>query len=209
MFKFEELEKSLKESYFLNSNGVNNTNNPINAEIIKQSIGELFKLRNDFVFLHISVKGSNFGDLHTLLNEYYKKADDDIDTLLELYVGVFKKSFNLNEFKNSSVLDNSIFGIKKILGEFLSTLDKIKTEFSKLGNDSINSKIDGIAEYYFKQYTFIIDGYLSDIREDGADSGGDCSSNADSSNGTTSSDIASVDNRFPEIIKRKKFRKKF
>lgn len=209
MFKFEELEKSLKESYFLNSN------NSLNSELIKQNIGELFKLRNDFVFLHISVKGSNFGDLHTLLNEYYKKADYDIDSLLELYVGVFKKSFNLNEFRNSSVLDNSVFRIKKILGEFLSTLEKIKTEFSKLGNDAINSQIDGIAEYYFKQYTFIIDGYLSDIREDEGAVSGDCSSGADSSNaanattGTSSADIASVDNRFPEIIKRKKFRRNF
>lgn len=203
MFKFEELEKSLNENYVLNSG------NSLNSELIKQNIGELFKLRNDFVFLHISVKGSNFGDLHTLLNEYYKKADDDIDSLLELYVGVFKKSFNLNEFRNSSVLDNSISRIKKILGEFLSTLEKIKTEFSKLGNDAINSQIDGIAEYYFKQYTFIIDGYLSEIREDDGAVSGDCSSGADSSNGTSSADIASVDNRFPEIIKRKKFRRNF
>ena len=210
MFKFEELEKSLNENYFLSANGVNNS---INSEIIKHSIGELFKLRNDFVFLHISVKGSNFGDLHTLLNEYYKKADDDIDALLELYVGVFKKSFNLNEFKNSSVLDNSVFRIKKILGEFLNTLDKIKTEFGKLGNDAINSKIDGIAEYYFKQYTFIIDGYLSEIREDDGASAvsGDCAdcASAGSSTGTSSSDIATVDNRFPEIVKRKKFRRNF
>lgn len=205
MFKFEKLEKSLNENYFVNSE------NSLNSELIKQNIGELFKLRNDLVFLHISVKGSNFGELHTLLNEYYKKADDDIDSLLELYVGVFKKSFNLNEFRNSSVLDNSILRIKKILGEFLSTLEKIKTEFSKLRNDAINSQIDGIAEYYFKQYTFIIDGYLSEIREDEGAVSGDCAdcASADSSNGTSSADIATVDNRFPEIIKRKKFRKKF
>ena len=108
------------ENYFLSANGVNNS---INSEIIKQSIGELFKLRNDFVFLHISVKGSNFGDLHTLLNEYYKKADDDIDALLELYVGVFKKGFNLNEFKNSSVLDNSVFRIKNVWFFSLPAID--------------------------------------------------------------------------------------
>lgn len=204
MFKFEELEKSLNENYFLSPK----SSNSINPEIVKRNIGELFRLRNDFVFLHISVKSSNFRDLHDLLNEYYKHADDDIDTLLELYVGVFKKSFNLNEFKNSSILDNSIFGIKKILGEFLSTLDKIKSEFSKLENAAINSKIDEIAEYYFKQYSFIIDGYLSDIHEDdGAAAGADCADYSDGTIGTSSADIATVDNRFPEIVKRKKFRR--
>ena len=53
----------------------------------------------------------------------------------------------------------------------------------------------GIAEYYFKQSNFIIPGYLSDIKEDDGSSEG--------SVGTTSGDIATVDNRFPEIIKRK------
>lgn len=212
MFKFEKLEKSLNENYVLNSG------NSLNSEIVKQNIGKLFKLRNDLVFLHISVKGSNFNELHSLLNEYYKHLDDVIDSLLELYVGIFKKSFNLNEFKFSDTnSDNSIFRIKKILGEILSVLDKIKTEFSKLENDAINSQIDGIAEYYFKQYTFIIDGFLGDIREDegGVSAGGDCADCADcvdcasASNGTSSGDIATVDNRFPEIVKRKKFRENF
>ena len=47
----------------------------------------------------------------------------------------------------------------------------------------------------FKQSNFIIPGYLSDIKEDDGSSEG--------SVGTTSGDIATVDNRFPEIIKRK------
>lgn len=213
MFKFENF---LFENYFSSEKNSN-------SEIVKQNIGKLFKLRNDLVFLHISVKGSNFNELHSLLNEYYKHLDDDIDSLLELYVGIFKKSFNLNEFKFSDTnSDNSIFRIKKILGEILSVLDKIKTEFSKLENDAINSQIDGIAEYYFKQYTFIIDGFLGDIREDegGVSAGGDCAGGdcadcadcvdcASASNGTSSGDIATVDNRFPEIVKRKKFREKF
>ena len=66
---------------------------------------------------------------------------------------------------------------------------------SNLGNDAVDSKIDGIAEYYFKQSNFIIPGYLSDIKEDDGSSEG--------SVGTTSGDIATVDNRFPEIVKRK------
>ena len=188
MFKFENF---LFENYFSSEKNSNS-----NSEIIKQNIGKLFKLRNDLVFLHISVKGSNFNELHSLLNEYYNHLDDDIDSLLELYVGIFKKSFNLNEFKFSDTnSDKSVSRIKKVLGEILSVLDKIKSEFGKMENSAVDSKIDGIAEYYFKQYTFIIDGYFSDIHEDEGSSEG--------SVGTTSGDIATVDNRFPEIVKRK------
>ena len=191
MFKFENF---LFENYFSSEKNSNS-----NSEIIKQNIGKLFKLRNDLVFLHISVKGSNFNELHSLLNEYYNHLDDDIDSLLELYVGIFKKSFNLNEFKFSDTdSDKSVSRIKKVLGEILSVLDKIKSEFGKMENSAVDSKIDGIAEYYFKQYTFIIDGYcaqFSDIHEDDGSSEG--------SVGTSSSDIATVDNRFPEIVKRK------
>ena len=153
MFKFENF---LFENYFSSEKNSNS-----NSEIIKQNIGKLFKLRNDLVFLHISVKGSNFNELHSLLNEYYNHLDDDIDSLLELYVGIFKRSFNLNEFKFSDTnSDKSVSRIKKVLGEILSVLDKIKSEFSKMENAAVDSKIDGIAEYYFKQYTFIIDGYF-------------------------------------------------
>ena len=194
MFKFENF---LFENYFSSEKNSN-------SEIIKQNIGKLFKLRNDLVFLHISVKGSNFNELHSLLNEYYKHLDDDIDSLLELYVGIFKKSFNLNEFKFSdSDSDKSVSRIKKVLGEILSVLDKIRSEFGIMENAAVDSKIDGIAEYYFKQYTFIIDGYFSDIHEDEGGEGGECSGDC-STTGTTSSDIATVDNRFPEIVKRKR-----
>lgn len=190
MFKFEQLEKDLTEMY-----SVSNSEN-VNSELVKKLIGEFFSARNDLVFLHISIKGSNFNELHTLLNEYYDHTDSDIDTLLELYVSVFKKSFNLNEFHFSSeILKADVFNIKIVLDRILKILEKIKSEMSKLGNDAVDSKIDGIAEYYFKQSNFIIPGYLSDIKEDDGSSEG--------SVGTTSGDIATVDNRFPEIIKRK------
>ena len=134
--------------------------------------------------------------MHTLLNEYYDHSDSDIDTLLELYVSVFKKSFNLNEFHFSSeIVKADVFNIKIVLDRILKILEKIKSEMSKLGNDAVDSKIDSIAEYYFKQSNFIIPGYLSDIKEDDGSSEG--------SAGTTSGDIATVDNRFPEIVKRK------
>ena len=174
---------------------VSNSGN-VNSELVKKLIGEFFSARNDLVFLHISIKGSNFNELHTLLNEYYDHTDSDIDTLLELYVSVFKKSFNLNEFHFSSeIVKADVFNIKIVLDRILKILEKIKSEMSKLGNDAVDSKIDGIAEYYFKQSNFIIPGYLSDIKEDDGSSEG--------SAGTTSGDIATVDNRFPEIIKRK------
>ena len=190
MFKFEQLEKDLTEMYSVSNSG------NVNSELVKKLIGEFFSARNDLVFLHISIKGSNFNELHTLLNEYYDHTDSDIDTLLELYVSVFKKSFNLNEFHFSSeILKADVFNIKIILDRILKILEKIKSEMSKLGNDAVDSKIDGIAEYYFKQSNFIIPGYLSDIKEDDGSSEG--------SVGTTSGDIATVDNRFPEIIKRK------
>ena len=190
MFKFEQLEKDLTEMY-----SVSNSEN-VNSELVKKLIGEFFSARNDLVFLHISIKGSNFNELHTLLNEYYDRTDSDIDTLLELYVSVFKKSFNLNEFHFSSeILKADVFNIKIVLDRILKILEKIKSEMSKLGNDAVDSKIDSIAEYYFKQSNFIIPGYLSDIKEDDGSSEG--------SVGTTSGDIATVDNRFPEIIKRK------
>ena len=190
MFKFEQLEKDLTEMYSVSNSG------NVNSELVKKLIGEFFSARNDLVFLHISIKGSNFNELHTLLNEYYDHTDSDIDTLLELYVSVFKKSFNLNEFHFSSeILKADVFNIKIVLDRILKILEKIKSEMSKLGNDAVDSKIDGIAEYYFKQSNFIIPGYLSDIKEDDGSSEG--------SVGTTSGDIATVDNRFPEIIKRK------
>ena len=190
MFKFEQLEKDLTEMYSVSNSG------NVNSELVKKLIGEFFSARNDLVFLHISIKGSNFNELHTLLNEYYDHTDSDIDTLLELYVSVFKKSFNLNEFHFSSeILKADVFNIKIILDRILKILEKIKSEMSKLGNDAVDSKIDSIAEYYFKQSNFIIPGYLSDIKEDDGSSEG--------SVGTTSGDIATVDNRFPEIIKRK------
>ena len=190
MFKFEQLEKDLTEMYSVSNSG------NVNSELVKKLIGEFFSARNDLVFLHISIKGSNFNELHTLLNEYYDHTDSDIDTLLELYVSVFKKSFNLNEFHFSSeIFKADVFNIKIVLDRILKILEKIKSEMSKLGNDAVDSKIDGIAEYYFKQSNFIIPGYLSDIKEDDGSSEG--------SVGTTSGDIATVDNRFPEIIKRK------
>ena len=190
MFKFEQLENALTEMYSV-SNSVN-----VNSELVKKLIGEFFSARNDLVFLHISIKGSNFNELHTLLNEYYDRTDSDIDTLLELYVSVFKKSFNLNEFHfTSDIVKANVFNIKIVLDRILKILEKIKSEMSKLGNDAVDSKIDGIAEYYFKQSNFIIPGYLSDIKEDDGSSEG--------SVGTTSGDIATVDNRFPEIVKRK------
>ena len=190
MFKFEQLEKDLTEMYSVSNSG------NVNSELVKKLIGEFFSARNDLVFLHISIKGSNFNELHTLLNEYYDHTDSDIDTLLELYVSVFKKSFNLNEFHFSSeIVKANVFNIKIVLDRILKILEKIKSEMSKLGNDAVDSKIDGIAEYYFKQSNFIIPGYLSDIKEDDGSSEG--------SAGTTSGDIATVDNRFPEIIKRK------
>ena len=190
MFKFEQLEKDLTEMYSVSNSG------NVNSELVKKLIGEFFSARNDLVFLHISIKGSNFNELHTLLNEYYDHTDSDIDTLLELYVSVFKKSFNLNEFHfTSEIVKANVFNIKIVLDRILKILEKIKSEMSKLGNDAVDSKIDGIAEYYFKQSNFIIPGYLSDIKEDDGSSEG--------SAGTTSGDIATVDNRFPEIIKRK------
>ena len=190
MFKFEQLEKDLTEMYSVSNSG------NVNSELLKKLIGEFFSARNDLVFLHISIKGSNFNELHTLLNEYYDRTDSDIDTLLELYVSVFKKSFNLNEFHFSSeIVKADVFNIKIVLDRILTILEKIKSEMSKLGNDAVDSKIDSIAEYYFKQSNFIIPGYLSDIKEDDGSSEG--------SVGTTSGDIATVDNRFPEIIKRK------
>ena len=190
MFKFEQLEYALTEMY-----SVSNSEN-VNSELVKKLIGEFFSARNDLVFLRISIKGSNFNELHTLLNKYYDHADSDIDTLLELYVSVFKKSFNLNEFKfTSEITKANVLNIKIVLDRILKILEKIKLEMSKLGNDAVDSKIDGIAEYYFKQSNFIIPGYLSDIKEDDGSSEG--------SVGTTSGDIATVDNRFPEIVKRK------
>lgn len=190
MFKFEQLEKDLTEMYSVSNSG------NVNSELVKKLIGEFFSARNDLVFLHISIKGSNFNELHTLLNEYYDHTDSDIDTLLELYVSVFKKSFNLNEFHFSSeIVKADVFNIKIVLDRILKILEKIKSEMSKLGNDAVDSKIDSIAEYYFKQSNFIIPGYLSDIKEDDGSSEG--------SVGTTSGDIATVDNRFPEIVKRK------
>ena len=174
---------------------VSNSGN-VNSELVKKLIGEFFSARNDLVFLHISIKGSNFNELHTLLNEYYDRTDSDIDTLLELYVSVFKKSFNLNEFHfTSDIVKANVFNIKIVLDRILKILERIKSEMSKLGNDAVDSKIDSIAEYYFKQSNFIIPGYLSDIKEDDGSSEG--------SVGTTSGDIATVDNRFPEIVKRK------
>lgn len=190
MFKFEQLEKDLTEMYSVSNSG------NVNSELVKKLIGEFFSARNDLVFLHISIKGSNFNELHTLLNEYYDRTDSDIDTLLELYVSVFKKSFNLNEFHfTSEIVKADVFNIKIVLDRILKILERIKSEMSKLGNDAVDSKIDSIAEYYFKQSNFIIPGYLSDIKEDDGSSEG--------SVGTTSGDIATVDNRFPEIIKRK------
>ena len=190
MFKFEQLENALTEMYSVSNSG------NVNSELVKKLIGEFFSARNDLVFLHISIKGSNFNELHTLLNEYYDHTDSDIDTLLELYVSVFKKSFNLNEFHFSSdIVKANVFNIKIVLDRILKILERIKSEMSKLGNDAIDSKLDGIAEYYFKQSNFIIPGYLSDIKEDDGSSEG--------SVGTTSGDIATVDNRFPEIVKRK------
>ena len=190
MFKFEQLENALTEMYSVSNSG------NVNSELVKKLIGEFFSARNDLVFLHISIKGSNFNELHTLLNEYYDHTDSDIDTLLELYVSVFKKSFNLNEFHFSSeIVKADVFNIKIVLDRILKILEKIKSEMSKLGNDAVDSKIDSIAEYYFKQSNFIIPGYLSDIKEDDGSSEG--------SVGTTSGDIATVDNRFPEIVKRK------
>lgn len=190
MFKFEQLENALTEMYSVSNSG------NVNSELVKKLIGEFFSARNDLVFLHISIKGSNFNELHTLLNEYYDRADSDIDTLLELYVSVFKKSFNLNEFHfTSDIVKANVFNIKIVLDRILKILEKIKSEMSKLGNDAVDSKIDSIAEYYFKQSNFIIPGYLSDIKEDDGSSEG--------SVGTTSGDIATVDNRFPEIVKRK------
>lgn len=190
MFKFEQLENALTEMYSVSNSG------NVNSELVKKLIGEFFSARNDLVFLHISIKGSNFNELHTLLNEYYDRTDSDIDTLLELYVSVFKKSFNLNEFHFSSdIVKANVFNIKIVLDRILKILEKIKSEMSKLGNDAVDSKIDSIAEYYFKQSNFIIPGYLSDIKEDDGSSEG--------SVGTTSGDIATVDNRFPEIVKRK------
>lgn len=190
MFKFEQLENALTEMYSVSNSG------NVNSELVKKLIGEFFSARNDLVFLHISIKGSNFNELHTLLNEYYDRTDSDIDTLLELYVSVFKKSFNLNEFHFSSdIVKANVFNIKIVLDRILKILERIKSEMSKLGNDAVDSKIDSIAEYYFKQSNFIIPGYLSDIKEDDGSS--------DGSVGTTSGDIATVDNRFPEIVKRK------
>lgn len=190
MFKFEQLENTLTEMYSVSNSG------NVNSELVKKLIGEFFSARNDLVFLHISIKGSNFNELHTLLNEYYDRTDSDIDTLLELYVSVFKKSFNLNEFHFSSdIVKANVFNIKIVLDRILKILERIKSEMSKLGNDAVDSKIDSIAEYYFKQSNFIIPGYLSDIKEDDGSSEG--------SVGTTSGDIATVDNRFPEIVKRK------
>ena len=190
MFKFEQLENALTEMYSVSNSG------NVNSELVKKLIGEFFSARNDLVFLHISIKGSNFNELHTLLNEYYDHTDSDIDTLLELYVSVFKKSFNLNEFHfTSDIVKANVFNIKIVLDRILKILERIKSEMSKLGNDAVDSKLDGIAEYYFKQSNFIIPGYLSDIKEDDGSSEG--------SVGTTSGDIATVDNRFPEIIKRK------
>ena len=190
MFKYEQLENALTEMYSVSNSG------NVNSELVKKLIGEFFSARNDLVFLHISIKGSNFNELHTLLNKYYDRADSDIDTLLELYVSVFKKSFNLNEFHfTSDIVKANVFNIKIVLDRILKILEKIKSEMSKLGNDAVDSKIDSIAEYYFKQSNFIIPGYLSDIKEDDGSSEG--------SAGTTSGDIATVDNRFPEIVKRK------
>jgi len=132
---------------------------------ISDNITKLFIRLNVYLYnfhtLHWFVKDVNFDELHELMNEYYDKIFDDIDTVAEYMISQNISIPNLKEIANSEVdllsttIDYDEATINDaIISFFNSILDTINNCYDEVSNPGFKSELDAMYYYYDKEVNY-------------------------------------------------------
>lgn len=136
----------------------------MNLTSLEEVCLDLNTIRNDFIFLHVNSFGESFLTAHELFEEFYKRLQDDIDAVLEIYAGLNQEQiavpFSLNKSKGSYIRiqdlnDNEdLFEIAEML--CVKVVEDLEQARDSVGRNGYISEIDGILEYWEKQARFIV-----------------------------------------------------
>ena len=136
----------------------------MNLTSLEEVCLDLNTIRNDFIFLHVNSFGESFLTAHELFEEFYKRLQDDIDAVLEIYAGLSEESiavpFSLNTSKGSYIKIQDINDSEDLfeLAEMLcvKVVEDLEQARDSVGRNGYISEIDGILEYWEKQARFIV-----------------------------------------------------
>lgn len=129
------------------------------------SITKLFIKLNIYLYnfhtLHWFIKDLNFDEIHELMNEYYDKLFDDIDTVAEYMISQNIKVPNLKEIASSEfdLLDTNIDYNEETVNNFIinyfkSILDTINNCYDEVDNPGFKSELDAMYYYYDKEVNY-------------------------------------------------------
>jgi len=136
----------------------------MNLTSLEEVCLDLNTIRNDFIFLHVNSFGESFLTAHELFEEFYKRLQDDIDAVLEIYAGLSEETiavpFSLNKSKGSYIRIQDINDSEDLfeLAEMLCVkiVEDLEQARDSVGRNGYISEIDGILEYWEKQARFIV-----------------------------------------------------
>lgn len=109
---------------------------------IEELISRVFAARN---LAHIAHWGTSSYAQHEALGEFYDKVIDQLDTLVEAYMGFFGKIEKVD-------LD---YGVKTDFATFLADEAKLICECRSQiarNNPALENLVDGLCEVYFKTF---------------------------------------------------------
>ena len=132
---------------------------------INDNITKLFIRLNVYLYnfhtLHWFIKDLNFDELHELMNEYYDKIFDDIDTVAEYMISENIPIPNLKQIADSDVdllstdidYDEEMVN-NAIINYFQSILDTINNCYAEVDNPGFKSELDAMYYYYDKEVNY-------------------------------------------------------
>ncbi len=129
------------------------------------NITKLFIRLNVYLYnfhtLHWFIKDPNFDELHELMNEYYDKIFDDIDTVAEYMISQNIQIPDLKEIADSDVdllltdIDYDETAVNDAIVRFFnSILDTISNCYDEVDNPGFKSELDAMYYYYDKEVNY-------------------------------------------------------
>lgn len=128
-------------------------------------------IRNNFIYLHVNSFGMNFRTIHDKFDEYYHVLADDLDEILEMTATISDDKFiipNLNDLKSRSRIsddelespESMIECARDLVYDVLSIYDVFRETLEEIGNDALISKLDEIANFWVKEYSYVLKRFL-------------------------------------------------
>lgn len=126
-------------------------------------------LANDMKHIHTHAKGLLFDTIHSVCNEYYEKASNDADTLVELALEKNEPILNpslaatMIDYKpanfNAYDIENAMYTAKGSILMFLKALVELRKETDDV---SVQSLLDDMMRYWKKEKDYKIKARLAD-----------------------------------------------